>query len=65
MYVRIVEPFDAGSSQLTVIFPVPAVTRIADGASGALAGIIAAVGIDTAEETAALLAVELVTALNV
>ena len=59
------EPFDAGSCQLTVIFPVPAVTSSPVGASGAFAGIIAAVGIDTADETAALLAVEFVTALNV
>jgi hypothetical protein len=59
------EPFEAGSVQETEIFPVPAVTCTPEGASGAFAGVIAVVGIEGADETAVLLAVELVTALKV
>jgi hypothetical protein len=44
---------------------VPAVTSISDGASGALAGVISVVAIEGTDETAVLLAVELVIALNV
>jgi hypothetical protein len=65
VYEVITEPFDAGSVQLTVTFPVPAVTARPEGASGAFAGTIADVGIEATDETAALLAVEFVTALNV
>jgi hypothetical protein len=65
VYEVITAPFDAGSSQDTEIFPVPAVTSISDGASGALAGVISVVAIEGTDETAVLLAVELVIALNV
>jgi hypothetical protein len=44
---------------------VPAVTWTPVGASGAFAGVIPDVAIEGADETAVLLAVELVTALNV
>jgi hypothetical protein len=65
VYEVIVAPFEAGSSQETEILPVPAVTSTADGASGAFAGVIVDVGIEATDETAVLLAVELVNALNV
>ena len=59
------EPLDCGSLQLTVTDPVPGVTAKPVGASGALAGTMAEVGIETTEDSAMLFAVELVTALNV
>jgi hypothetical protein len=65
VYEVIEDPFDAGSVHETEIFPVPAVTSTPVGASGALAGTIAVVAVEGADETAALLAVELVIALNV
>jgi predicted dinucleotide-utilizing enzyme len=55
VYEVIADPFDAGSVHETEIF----------GASGAFAGIIADVASEGADVTAALLAVELVIALNV
>lgn len=65
VYEVIGDPLSAGLVQPTVTFPVPAVVVIPVGASGALAGVIAEVGIDTADETDEPLAVELVIALNV
>jgi hypothetical protein len=65
VYEVIADPFDPGSVQETDIFPVPAVTWTPVGASGAFAGVIAAVAIEGADVTDVLLAVELVTALNV
>lgn len=65
MYEVIADPFDAGSVHETEIFPVPAVTSTPVGASGAFAGIIADVASEGADVTVALLAVELVIALNV
>ena len=59
------EPLDCGSLQDTVTEPVPGVTAKPVGASGAFAGTTAVVGIETTEDTEELLAVELVTALNV
>jgi len=65
VYEVIGEPFDDGAVQLTVTFPVPAVTCTPEGASGAFAGVIAVVAIDSADVADAPLAVELVIALNV
>ena len=50
---------------MTVTLPVPEVTSRLVGASGAEAGMMDEVGIDTAEVTADPLAVEFVIALNV
>jgi hypothetical protein len=65
VYEVIDAPLSAGSVQLTVIFPVPAVVVKPAGASGAFAGITARVAIDSIEVTEVEFAVELVTALNV
>jgi uncharacterized iron-regulated membrane protein len=61
------EPFAAGSAHATEIFPVPAVTSISEGESGAVAGVIA---LDEDEGREAVVepapyTVEFVTTLNV
>jgi hypothetical protein len=65
VYEVIGDPLSAGSVQPTVTFPVPDVVVIPVGASGALAGVIADVAMDTADEADDPLAVEFVIALNV
>ena len=49
MYEVIADPLSAGSVQPTITFPVPAVAVILVGASGTLAGVIAALEIDAAD----------------
>ena len=65
VYEVIADPLSAGSVQPTITFPVPAVAVIPVGASGALAGVTAALAIDAADGTEVEFAVEVVTALKV
>ena len=65
MYEVIADPLSAGLVHHTITFPVPAVVVIPVGASGAFAGVTAAVAIDATDETEDEFAVEFVTALKV